>query len=352
MKILFVGGGTLGPVTPLLAVAEKWRERDSEAEIVWVGTPNGPERHAVSTVTDQYYSLPVARLPRYPSFEWPLLPIKLCLAFLKAFYLLLRERPNVIATAGGYTAVPMVIVGKLFGMPSWVHQQDVTPILTNRLLAPFARWVTISWEMSKVAFPFDKTDVIGNPVRDSVLHGDKKRALKDFGLNPDKRTVLIFGGGGGARYLNKAMEAIAPKLSQRVNVIHIAGKKKISKKLRAVKGDYFVRELLTTQMADALALADVVVCRAGMGTITELSALKKASIIIPLPKSPQLANVHVLNDSRAAKILYEDTTTPGEIQMEIMRLLEDDKARTELGERIHTMLPTDVAGKIVDLLNG
>jgi UDP-N-acetylglucosamine--N-acetylmuramyl-(pentapeptide) pyrophosphoryl-undecaprenol N-acetylglucosamine transferase len=352
MKILFAGGGTLGPVTPLLAVAEKWRAQDENVEIVWVGTSQGPERHAVSTVTDQFYSLPVARLPRYPSIEWPLLPIKLVFAFVKALYVLLRERPNVIATAGGYTAVPVVIMGKLLGIKSWVHQQDVTPILTNRIVAPFARWITISWDMSKVAFPFERTDVIGNPVRASIMSGDRQRAVQTFGLTAEKKTLLVFGGGGGARYLNNAIETIAPKLCERINIIHIAGKGKVSKKMQAIEGDYFVTELLTTEMADALALADVVVCRAGMGTITELAALKKASIIIPLPKSPQLANVHVINDFRAAKILYEETTTPGEIQMEVMKLVEDDEARSALGERMSTVLPTDVAGKVIDLLSG
>jgi UDP-N-acetylglucosamine--N-acetylmuramyl-(pentapeptide) pyrophosphoryl-undecaprenol N-acetylglucosamine transferase len=352
MKILFAGGGTLGPVTPLLAVAERWKQNDEAVEIVWVGTPRGPERHAVSTVTDQFYSLPVARLPRYPSHEWILLPFKLCLAFCKAFYVLAKERPDVIATAGGYTAVPVVILGKLLRMPSWVHQQDVTPLLTNKLLSPFAKWVTISWEMSKVAFPFDRTDVIGNPVRDSVLKGSKKAAMDTFGLNPEKPTVLVFGGGGGARWLNKAMEKIAARIVKNVNIIHIAGKKKITKELKEIEGDYYVTELLTTDMADALAAADVVVCRAGMGTITELAALKKASIIIPLPKSPQLANVHVISDTGAAKILYEDATTPGEIQMEIMNLINDEEARKKMGEKVHGLLPTDVAEKVIDLLTG
>lgn len=351
MKILFTGGGTLGPVTPLLAVAEAWKKHDPEIEFVWVGTKDGPERAFVEKEGIRFFWIAQARLVRMLNGEWLWFPFALLSAFSQAFRILRREKPDVIAAAGGYTSVPLVIIGRCMGIPSWIHQSDVKPILTNRVLAPFATWITVAWEKTRSAFPVSKTIVIGNPVRATVRQGVKARAELMFDCDPKKPTVFVFGGGTGAQWINEAIMEVREDLIKITNVIHVTGKGKVKEsKSQRVKdgGSYFVVESMTDEMADAYAVADLVVSRAGAGAISELAALKKASIIIPLPNSPQEQNAQAIE--RAALVMRQQTTTPRELLNQIRRLLNDPLMRLGMGQRLGFSLETDCAERIVAML--
>ncbi len=350
MKILFTGGGTLGPVTPLLAVAEAWKQHDPAVEFVWVGTPSGPERETIEKAGIRFLSLPVARLTRYPSMEWVFLPVNLIRAVRGAWSILKFEKPDLIASAGGYTSVPVVIAARIMRIPSWIHQSDVRPILSNKLMAPFATWITVAFAETASAFPKNKTSVVGNPVRSSLLTVDRETAMRRFELDLTRQTVLIFGGGGGASWLNEMMAVIGVDLVKDVNVIHLTGKGKLSLKLIEMKGNYFAGEFLTDRMPSAYAAADLVICRAGTGTISELAALRKAAIIIPLPNSPQEDNARVLSDANAALVLQQNATTPQEL-LEAIRVLVRDTSRCQhYSDQISHLLQTNVAGLIVDRL--
>jgi len=125
MKIIFTGGGTMGPVTPLLAVWEAWHVTDPNVEALWIGTKYGPERSTVEAEGIPFIAIPVARFPRYISFEWLTFPFHFLWAFYKSVRIIQHQKPNLIASAGGFTAVPVIFAAKLFGVKIWVHQQDV-----------------------------------------------------------------------------------------------------------------------------------------------------------------------------------------------------------------------------------
>jgi len=342
-KILFCGGGTLGPVTPLLAIIEAWRRKDSSVELVFVGTPHGPERELMEKEGVRFHCLPVAKLVRYSSLEWLWLPLRLLTAFYAAWLILKKEKPSLIISAGGYTAVPIIIIGWLKRVPSMIHQQDVRPLLSNKLTAPFASIVTVAWKKLLIDFP--KGKLIGNPVRSAFLSANKIAAIKHFGLNEKKPTVLILGGGTGSLWLNKNISEITSELLKRSNVIHLTGKGKIVD-VKATD-DYRAFELLTDEMPLAFAAADLVVCRAGMATITELAATKKPAIIIPLPNSPQEDNAAVL--AGAAVVLKQSEIVSKDLSKEINRLLDDESTRVVLGENLSKLLRTDVAFEMVEV---
>ncbi len=358
MKILFAGGGTLGPVTPLLAVAEAWRAVDSAVDFVWVGTPNGPDRKIVEAAGIRFLSIPVARLTQYPSVEWLMLPVNLFRAARQSWTILRDERPNLVASAGGFTGVPLIVAARVRGIPSWLHQQDVRTILSSRLVVPFVTWISSAWESSLAAFPKGKSAWVGNPVRangtkvpvnSQLLPRDFSPARR-FGLDPSRQTVLVFGGGGGAAFLNRLMETIGREIVETANVIHIVGIGKMTEGIESMGERYVAVELLTEAMSDALDAADLVVCRAGMGTISDLSARGKAAIIVPLPNSPQEDNALVLEANGAALILRESATSPQEYLEAIRGLLRDDARRRTLGTNISQLLRTDVAATIVERL--
>ncbi|KKW36981.1 MAG: UDP-diphospho-muramoylpentapeptide beta-N- acetylglucosaminyltransferase [Candidatus Giovannonibacteria bacterium GW2011_GWA2_53_7] len=343
MKILFAGGGTLGPVTPLLAVAEAWQKMDPTVSFVWVGTRSGPEREIVQKAGIAFRDIPTARLPRYPSLEWLVLPFRLLAACFLAWRILRRERPSLIASAGGYTAVPVIVMGWLCRIPSWIHQQDVSPLLSNRLCAPFAQCITTAWPSSLKDFPASKTTHLGNPIRRVLLEGKKETARALFGLD-DRPTVLVVGGGTGALWMNHLMEEVGPWLVKRTNVIHITGKGKLTEPLRRIGKGYVVRELLMPEeMSQAYAVADLVVARAGMGTLTELAAWRKPSMLIPLPGSAQERNARIVADVGAAKVVSQSAMTVNNFRNVLEDLLSDKQKQRTLSERMGALLLTDVA---------
>jgi UDP-N-acetylglucosamine--N-acetylmuramyl-(pentapeptide) pyrophosphoryl-undecaprenol N-acetylglucosamine transferase len=266
-------------------------------------------------------------------------------AFVRAFVIVVRFRPDVIGSAGGYTSVPVVMAGSVLGVPSWVHQMDARPILTTRLIAPFASRITVSFQQTLKSFPLVKTRVVGNPVRASLYEGSRNHAIELFGLNPKLRTVLVVGGGTGAKWLNEAILSQVKKICARANVIHLTGRGKSMAVAPIV--NYHQIEFLDSDMKHALACADVVVSRAGMGSITELCALSKPSILVPLPKSAQQQNARALG---SAVEVIEQEQGPVVLRKKILELLDDPERRVELSQQIVRALRTDCAQELVFML--
>mgnify|MGYP001587387497 CR=1 FL=1 len=344
MKILFTGGGTMGPVTPLLAVWEAWRANDPSVTAVWVGTSRGPERMVVEQQGISFLTLPAARAPRYFSLEWFTSPMVFFVALCNAIRILSAQKPDLVASAGGYTAVPVVYAAKLLGVNVWVHQQDVELTKTTKLTVPFADLVTVAWERNRNDLG-DRVKLVGNPVRPSLLRGSRERAYEEFKISKLKPTVLVVGGGTGSVWINESIDEIASRLIQQANVIHLTGR---NKPIESRHPDHHVREFIDDEMADALAVADVVVCRAGLSTITELAALSKTAVMIPLPKSPQEANADMVAD--ACVVLDQRQTTSQQLFDAITALLCDEPTRRDLGARMHSKLRTNIADELVEML--
>ncbi|MFH1253569.1 MAG: UDP-N-acetylglucosamine--N-acetylmuramyl-(pentapeptide) pyrophosphoryl-undecaprenol N-acetylglucosamine transferase [Candidatus Uhrbacteria bacterium] len=352
--IFFCGGGTLGPVTPLLALAEAWQKKIPEAKLFFVGTPDGPERILVAKAGLTFIALPKAKLPRYWSSEWLTFPWVFLKAFLKAGSLLLRanRKQTLIVSAGGYTAVPMILAGWFLGVRSWLHQQDRPLLLSNKVTAPFVSLITVAWPESLKDFPTTKTKLIGNPIRSAFLSADREAAIEYFSLNKNKPTVLVVGGGTGSQWLNERLVEIGKDLVEEANIIHLTGKNKMIEELKNFEVDYHAFELLNEEMPLALAAADLVVCRAGMGTITELAATHKPAIVVPLPNSPQEDNAEILEKNQAAIIVDQTKTTAENLFFIIRFLLADEARRRLMGEAMAGVLRTDVAEEMVEMGQG
>jgi UDP-N-acetylglucosamine--N-acetylmuramyl-(pentapeptide) pyrophosphoryl-undecaprenol N-acetylglucosamine transferase len=251
-----------------------------------------------------------------------------------------------IFTAGGYVSVPLVIVGRLMKIPAWVHQLDVRPGLANKLMAPFAKRVSVTWERTAKYFSAKKTIVVGGMERSGLRIGDGNALLQSLGMSPACPTILVMGGGTGARTINETIRAIIPELPE-VNVIHLTGKGKNSGVgAPGAHHHYFATEFFTHEMGDAYAAADVVVARAGMGTILEVAALGKPTIFIPIENSDQLANAKMLYNLNAAIII--DHLTPQLLRQEIDRLLKDGLLRRRLSQNISNIFPFGAEERIVE----
>jgi len=342
MKIVFTGGGTLGPVTPLLATAKAIQKTAPQAEFIWYGTPNGPEQFVVKEAGIPFRAISVAKIPRYFSFRLFRFPFDYARARMQAEKFLREDQPDLIVSGGGFTAVPVMRAGFSRHIPCAIHQLDKVPGLSNKMVAKICTLVTTSFPYQTPPFGADvKTLAIATPTRFSAKEiSTREDAAKAFALHPKKPIILLVGGGTGAQALNEAMWKHLESLLKTTQIIHVTGKGKGND---ARMEGYVQRDLLdAADMLQAYGAADIVLSRAGMGAISELSALKKPTILIPIPRSHQEVNAKTLAETRACILLDQSDVDFSDLLLKtIQDLLVDEEARTKMGERFHAIFPTD-----------
>lgn len=352
MKILFSGGGTLGPVTPLIAMHETISFAYPEASFVWVGTGDGPERRLVDQAGIPFFEIASGKFRRYISF-WNIFDfIRLCRGFIAALFLLTRERPNLCISAGGFVSVPVHWAAWMLGIPTWIHQQDVHVGLANRLMAPIANSITTALEASVSYFSKKKTTWIGNPVRKEIFLGDAALGRKMFGLTKDVPVILVTGGGTGSHRVNEMIVETMEKISDTAQVIHLTGlerSQELAERAEKHFSNYHVYRFFTTEMKDAYAVADIVISRGGFGTIAELAALGKAAILIPKP-GHQEENVQFLEQAGAAVFVNETLSDGFLLAREIADLLDHPEKRKGLGEKLKEVLPVAGDERILEIV--
>ncbi len=337
-KIFFVGGGTAGPAAPLLAAVETMKRQHLDFEALWIGTKTGPEGVLARRAAIPFFSLHSGKWRRYASVKNITDLFLIALGFFEAIFFLMKRRPSVIVSAGGYAAVPVALAGFFLGIPSIIHQQDVMPGLANRILAPFAKRVTVAFPQSARFFPKKKTRVIGNPARLSLLSGTRENAQKRFNLEDGVPIVFILGGGTGALGLNALVANNLDALTQFCQIIHLTGS---GKGRGERKKRYRAYEFFTDEMADAYAAADLVVGRAGLGTLSELTLLRKPAVLVPLPGTHQEANARVFEERGAARVFHERGEGNGRFVSFIRSLLEDEKSLQSLAARAADIFPSN-----------
>ena len=357
MRAIIAGGGTGGHLFPGIAVAEEFMNRSRASRVVFVGTERGIEARIIPK---EGYPI------EYLSAEGVV--GKTPLRKLKALYLFLVSivqsrriissvRPDIVIGVGGYASVGMVLTAHFMGIRTIIMEQNSVPGRANRLLGSFANAIAATYQESISYFPREKTFLTGNPVRKKMLMKDAVDIMGAFGLGKDRFTVLIFGGSLGARSINKAMgEALHYLLDLRENIqfLHQTGEKDLKVVAEGYKRLGFSCTVLPfiDQMADAYAVADLIVCRAGASTLSEITAMGKASVLVPYPyaaSNHQESNARKLEDMGAAKVIV-DRHLSGEVMAKVIRGFYDSpEQRREMQKASKAFGRTDAAERIVDL---
>lgn len=341
-KIILSGGGTLGSVTPLLGLAGLIRQRYPEVELQWVGTETGPEKTLVEEAQIDFVAIPSGKWRRYSSWEnvrdfW-----RVTRAFFVSLKILWQTRPQVCISAGGYVSVPLHFAAWLMGIPTWIHQLDVRVGLANRLMAPFARVITTGLPETVQKFKKNRAHALGNPVRTEMLEGTRVAAQQFFKLQPDRSTVLFLGGGTGAERLNELAGLAAPFLLHTTNIIHLTGTDRPRDRALKLAADYpdryYSQAFLGQELRLAYALADVVVCRGGFGTLTELAALAKPAVVVP-KMGHQVDNVVYFHRRNGVVALDERLTDGDQLSQTVLHFLQHPAEAAALGNRLHALAP-------------
>jgi UDP-N-acetylglucosamine--N-acetylmuramyl-(pentapeptide) pyrophosphoryl-undecaprenol N-acetylglucosamine transferase len=294
------------------------------------------------------------KLRRYASLQNIFDALKIPIGFCQSLWHLFFFMPNVVFSKGGYGSVPVVLAAWVYRIPVIIHESDSVPGLANKFCARFSQRIAISFTETTKYFPEQKTALTGNPVRAGLFGGSREGAQKVFGLSGQKSVILILGGSQGAQTINDLVFTSLFLLTQRCEIIHQCGLGNFDsiKQLLGAKipAGYFLYPFLDEQqLSQAYGAADIVVSRAGAGSIAEIAALGKPSILIPLPNaaaSHQLKNATEYAHFGAAIIMEEMNLTPHLFQNQIFSLLDNPELLKKMGDNAKRFVQTDATRQI------
>ncbi len=309
-KIVMTGGGTAGHVTPNIALFPKLKEIGYD--IHYIGSYNGIEKGLIEDQGIKYYGISSGKLRRYLDLKNLTDPAKVVKGYFEARKLLKKIKPDIVFSKGGFVAVPVVLAAKNCKIPVIIHESDITPGLANKLAIPSASKVCCNFPETLKHLPEGKAILTGSPIRQELFDGSRENALKFTGLKGDKPVLLIMGGSTGSKFINETVRRQLPTILQTYDVIHLCGKDHLDPTLNQQEG-YLQYEYISKELPDLLALADMVISRAGANAICELLALKKLNILIPLSanasRGDQILNAKSFEKQGFSYVLDEDTMT-------------------------------------------
>lgn len=326
LSVVLAGGGSAGHVNPLLATADALRVAEPEARIVVLGTAEGLEARLVPERGYDLELVPKVPFPRRPNADALRFPLSLRRSITRAAEVIRSVHADVVVGFGGYVATPAYLAARRTRTPIVIHEQNARPGLANRLGARFTRHVATTFAST----PLPNAEVIGLPMRREITDLERParrtEGLEHFGLRPDRPTLLVFGGSLGAQRLNQAFGSAAADLRQAgVQVLHLTGGGKSVDLAEADAQCPYVTVDYTDRMDLVYAVADLAVCRAGAGTVCELTAVGLPAIYVPLPigNGEQRLNAQDVVAAGGGMLVDDDAVTPEWIRQTVLPLLAD-----------------------------
>ncbi len=372
MKILLTGGGTGGHILPIIAVVREIRKISPKGkfEFFYIGPKDEFSKLLLSQEDIKVKHILAGKIRRYftpKSFLQNIIDIffKTPIGFFQSFSYIFFLAPDLIFSKGGFGSVPVVLTGWILGVRSILHESDAIPGISNRLLARFCVEIFISFRKT-LYLPERKMVLVGNPIRRELLEAEREEAQKFLKLTGNKPVVLILGGSQGAQRINDKILDVLEQLLREFELIHQCGEKnfnQVKNEAKAIIPEFLQKYyhpypfLKEEELKRAYAACDLVVSRAGSGTIFEIAAVGKPSILIPLPESAQehqIKNAYEYALNGAAIVLEEANFTPRFFLEKLKYLFshpEDlEKMKKAAKEFAKPLAAKTIAGYIVEYL--
>lgn len=368
VHITFTGGGTGGHIFPILAVAEELVKTASALGVTLRFTYVGPARGPIDVDIPMFQEkgIDVRDVNGAASGRGIMRVFVMLAGFFRSLWHLYFIMPDIIFSKGGYGAAPVLAAAVFYRIPIFVHESDVIPGKTNALSARFAKRIAVSFAETTKFFPQKKTVVLGNPMRTIFLTAVAQQEAKErLGLVAERKTVFVVGGSQGAKALNDVILDILPYLLKEYQVIHQCGarnfgdvQKEASFTLEGLGREYgayykvygFLSE---ENLRDAYSASDIVVSRAGSGSIFELAAQEKPAILIPFrfaAQNHQRANAYAYAETGAALVLEEENFTPHILLAEIKKVLDLTELTEKMRNAARAFARPDASRKIAEEL--
>ena len=359
LRVIISGGGTGGHIFPALSIAGSLKALNPETEILFVGAKGRMEMEKVPAAGYEIVGLDISGLRRSLSLENLKLPFKL-LRSLRAAKKLIREfKPDIAIGVGGYASAPLLRAAQSLGVPTLIQEQNGFAGLANKLLARKAGRICVAYEGMERFFPADRIVMTGNPIRKEIVPADaamKKEAIEFYGLNPERKQLLIVGGSLGSRTLNRAVQKWISEGcpgGENIEVSWQCGKyykAEIDAFMQGRDLPYVHYSDFIARMDLAYAAADVVVSRSGASSISELCTARKACIFVPSPNVTEDHQTHnaMALVNRDAAIMIPDAEAGDRMMKEACALLADGERRAAMEDNISRLDRRDAARAIAE----
>lgn len=346
---VFTGGGSAGHVTPNLALIEACSGR---VQCYYIGMRDSIEQEMLSKTTIPFYGITAGKLRRYMTFKHLTEPFKVFMGLFQSYSILKKIKPDVVFSKGGFVSVPVAMAAWMQGIPVIAHESDMTPGLANRLTFPFVQKLCVNFSEVKKFFKHpEDVYVTGTPVRAFLLHGSKEKALELTKFDKNRLTILVIGGSLGSVKINDAVRQALPSLLMQYQVIHICGKGNLDPSLNQTP-QYYQVEFAGSELADLLALSDVVVSRAGANTLCELLTLGIPHLLIPLSKKAsrgdQIDNARYFEKKGASMVLWEEQLNVENLTERLTHLIEK---RQDFSEKIKAIGLSSATEKVLNVID-
>lgn len=358
MMVVIAGGGTGGHLFPGVAVAEEFKKRNPETEVMFIGTEYGIESKVIPREGYPIRYIKVRGVLGKPILDKLSSLWRLAGAVIRSRTIYAASRPDIVIGLGGYVSAGPVVAAWTMSIPTLIMEQNLMPGLANRLLGRLADIIAVTYLESMAFFSRARTRLTGNPVRERILKGKRAEALSMFSLDPERITVFVFGGSSGARKINESlMNSLHSLLDIRdtVQFLHQTGEQDYEK-VRMVYREMGFRAMVVPfiyQMSEAYAVADLVVARAGASTLAEVTALGKPAILVPYPHAAghQEFNARKVLDVGGCRIVRDSELNgpEGLLSQNIRELVGSEELRSEMRSHSRALGRPDAAQKVVDL---
>ncbi len=361
MKVLVAGGGTAGHINPGIAIAKYIKQKQPDAEVVFVGTRKGLETKLVPREGFQLKLIRVRGFRRKLSLDTLKAVKELFNGTFEARKLINDYKPDIVIGTGGYVCGPVLFMAARKKIPTLIHEQNAFPGITNRILSRFVNVVAISFKESETYFKTTKKLLLtGNPIRNEMLEADRGKARNKLSIDGHMPVVVVFGGSRGAEKINLAVtEMIRDHLNEvDCKIIFATGDQQYERIMKELKGTVNKSVEIVPyiyDMANIMAAADLVICRAGAITISELTALGVPSIMIPSPyvtANHQEHNARALEKQGAAEIILEKDLSGKVIYQKMTALIKDDRKLKDMAQNAGRVGVRDAAEKIYNTVIG
>ena len=347
-RIVFTGGGSAGHVTVNLALIPHFIQ--AGWEVAYIGSTTGIERELIAGLPGvRYVGISSGKLRRY--FDWKNItdPLRVTKGIWQAYRFLHKWKPHVIFSKGGFVSVPVVMGGWLNRLPVVIHESDLTPGLANRLAVPFASRVCVTFPETLSHLSQAKGVHVGAVVREELKLGRSERGLAFSGFSKAKPVLLVMGGSLGARRINEVVRNNLTALLDSFQIVHICGRDQVDKTIE--RSGYRQFEYIQEELPDLMAMADLVVSRAGSNAIFEFLALQKPMLLIPLSRAAsrgdQIVNARSFEKQGFCQVLLDEELTAESFLQAVQRLKASE---ADMKRRMQQAKETDALTKVITVV--
>jgi len=361
LKVIISGGGTGGHIYPGISLAYEIKDRDIKNDILFVGTERGLESKLIPREGFKIKKIKARGIQRKICFENLTAIVIFLISLFQSYKIIKRYKPDIVIGTGGYVSGSVVLIAAILGIPTFVHEQNVIPGITNKFLSRITRATFLSFNQSKEYFS-SKAKLIftGNPLRFKNIKRSTDREYKKFNLDSSKKTILVLGGSKGAASINRAVlegiDLIKEIIKNGWQILLISGQDDYDNIIGMLGEGHkiFSVEPYLHDIEKAYSLADLVICRAGATTLAEISAYGLPAILIPYPYAThdhQVINAKIFEREGAAILIFEKDLSDKELVRVLLDILKGKNRLEIMAKKSRELGNENSAKKIVDYIS-